>query len=96
MSLINDISEKLQQGKKKDVEALITEALDAGVSAREILNDGLLAGMNVAGAKFKANEIFVPEVLIAARAMKAGTELLKSHLVDADVEPVGKVVLGTV
>lgn len=96
MSLINDISEKLQQGKKKDVEALITEALDAGVSAREILNDGLLAGMNVVGAKFKANEIFVPEVLIAARAMKAGTELLKSHLVDADVKPVGKVVLGTV
>ena len=96
MSIINEISEKLQAGKTKDIKALIPQALEAGVTAKEILEDGLLAGMNIVGAKFKNNEIFVPEVLISARAMKAGTDILKPYLVSANVQAAGKVVLGTV
>ena len=96
MSIINEISEKLQAGKSKDIKTLIPQALEAGISAREILEDGLLAGMNIVGAKFKNNEIFVPEVLISARAMKTGTDILKPYLVSANVQAAGKVVLGTV
>ena len=96
MSIINEISEKLQAGKSKDIKTLIPQALEAGISAREILEEGLLAGMNIVGAKFKNNEIFVPEVLISARAMKTGTDILKPYLVSANVQAAGKVVLGTV
>ena len=74
MSITHEISEFLQKGRAKNVKALVQQALDEGVSASEILNDGLLAGMSVVGAKFKTNEIFVPEVLIAARALNAGEE----------------------
>ena len=95
-AILQEISEKLQQGKTKDIKVLVPQALEAGVPAKDILNDGLLAGMSIVGVKFKNNEVFVPEVLIAARAMKAGTEILKPYLVSADVKPVGKVVLGTV
>lgn len=95
-AILQEISEKLQQGKTKDIKILVPKALEEGVSAKDILNDGLLAGMSIIGTKFKNNEVFVPEVLIAARAMKAGSEILKPHLVSADVRPVGKVVLGTV
>lgn len=94
--ILLEISEKLQKGKTKDIKALVPQALEAGVPATEILNDGLLAGMSIIGVKFKNNEVFVPEVLIAARAMKAGTEILKPYLVSADAKPLGKVVLGTV
>lgn len=94
--ILLEISEKLQKGKTKDIKALVPQALEAGVPATEILNDGLLAGMSIIGTKFKNNEVFVPEVLIAARAMKAGTEILKPYLVSADAKPLGKVVLGTV
>ena len=94
--ILQEISEKLQKGKTKDIKALVPKALEEGVPAAEILNEGLLAGMNIVGIKFKNNEVFVPEVLIAARAMKAGAEILKPYLVSADVQPKGKVVLGTV
>lgn len=94
--ILLEISEKLQKGKTKDIKALVPQALEAGVPATEILNDGLLAGMSIIGVKFKNNEVFVPEVLIAARAMKAGTDILKPYLVSADAKPLGKVVLGTV
>ena len=94
--ILLEISEKLQKGKTKDIKALVPQALEAGVPATEILNDGLLAGMSIIGTKFKNNEVFVPEVLIAARAMKAGTDILKPYLVSADAKPLGKVVLGTV
>lgn len=94
--LLEEISLKLQKGKTKDIKLLVPKALEEGIPAKDILNDGLLAGMSVVGVKFKNNEIFVPEVLIAARAMKAGTEILKPHLVSDDAKPVGKVVLGTV
>lgn len=96
MSILEDISTKLQAGKKKDVAALVTTALEEGIPAQEILRDGLLAGMSVIGEKFKVNEVYVPEVLIAARAMKSGMELLKPHLVSEDVKPSGKVCIGTV
>ena len=73
MSILNDISENLQRGKAKVVKELVQQAIDQGLSAQEILEDGLLAGMNIIGAKFKANEVFVPEVLVAARAMNMGS-----------------------
>ena len=95
-AILQEISEKLQQGKTKDNKVLVPQALEEGVPAKDILNEGLLAGMSVIGVKFKNNEVFVPEVLIAARAMKTGTEILKPYLVSADVQPAGKVVLGTV
>ena len=95
MSILNEISENLQNGKRKVVAALVQQALDEGVPAGTILNDGLLAGMDVIGEKFKNNEVFIPEVLLAARSMNAGTELLKPFLAD-DAAAHGKVVLGTV
>ena len=96
MAILDEISEKLQQGKAKDIRTLVPQALAEGVSAEDILTRGLLAGMNVIGVKFKNNEVFVPEVLIAARAMNAGTEILKPYLAEQGVASVGTVVLGTV
>ena len=96
MAILDDISAKLQAGKRKDVAALCQQALDEGIPAATILNEGLLAGMDVVGAKFKANEIFVPQVLVAARSMNAGAEVLKPFLTDDSVSSSGKVVLGTV
>ena len=96
MSITHEISEFLQKGRAKNVKALVQQALDEGVAASEILNEGLLAGMAVVGAKFKTNEIFVPEVLIAARALNAGLAILEPILVEEGNEPVGKVVIGTV
>ncbi len=96
MEKMNQISAALQAGKAKDVKTLVQQAIDEGVPASTILNEGLVAGMNVIGDKFKNNEIYVPDVLIAARAMKAGTELLKPLLKEAGVQASGKVVIGTV
>ena len=92
----NEISLMVQEGNFKEVERLTQEALDGGLSAQDILNGGLIAGMDVIGDRFKRNECFVPTVLLAARAMKAGMALLKPILVDTGVESIGKVVLGTV
>ena len=75
---------------------MVQEAVDNGVSAQQILTEGLLSGMNVIGVKFKNNEVYVPDVLIAARAMKAGTEILKPLLVADGVKSAGRVILGTV
>lgn len=96
MSILLEISENLQRGKAKIVKELVQKALDEKVTAREILEQGLLSGMDVIGEKFKNNEVYVPEVLIAARAMNAGTEILKPYLAEEGVDAVGKVVLGTV
>lgn len=96
MSILNDISENLQRGKAKVVKELVQQAIDQGLSAQEILEDGLLAGMNIIGAKFKANEVFVPEVLVAARAMNMGSALLKPLLAESGVKATGKVCIGTV
>jgi corrinoid protein of di/trimethylamine methyltransferase len=96
MSILEDISQNLQDGKAKTVKELVQKALDDGIGAETILNEGLLKGMDVIGGKFKRDEVYVPDVLIAARAMKAGTELLKPALAMSGVKAVGKVVLGTV
>lgn len=96
MSIVNEISEAMQKGKAKKVKELVPQALEQGISAKTILEEGLLAGMNIVGEKFKNNEVFVPEVLVAARAMNAGTEILKPHMMSAGVEPLGKACLGTV
>jgi len=94
--LIADISTNLQAGKAKIVKELVQQALDSGVPVKQILDDGLLSGMSIIGNKFKNNEVFVPEVLVAARAMNHGMAVLKPHLVDANVKPIGKVCIGTV
>lgn len=96
MAILDDISEQLQKGKKKKVVEFCQQALDEGIPAGEILNNGLLAGMDIVGAKFKANEIFVPQVLVAARAMNAGAELLKPHLQAGEAINAGKICIGTV
>ena len=96
MEILSKISEALQKGKAKDVKVMVQEAVDAGISAQTILNEGLLAGMSIIGVKFKNNEVYVPDVLIAARAMKAGTEILKPLLAADGVKATGKIVLGTV
>lgn len=94
--LINEIGSKLTMGKAKDVKLLVQQALDEGIDAKEILNDGLLAAMNVIGEKFKNNEVFVPEVLVAARAMNAGISILEPKMLEEGNEPIGKAVVGTV
>lgn len=96
MEVLQDINRALQKGDAKGVQQGILKALDAGLEPKTILNEGLLAAMGEIGVKFKNNEVFVPEVLIAARAMNAGMELLKPGLIETGVKPTGSVVLGTV
>lgn len=96
MSILNEISENLQRGKAKIVKELVQQAIDENIPARDILEQGLLAGMDVVGEKFKKNEVFVPEVLVAARAMNMGATLLKPLLAEGGVEAAGKVCIGTV
>lgn len=94
--LIQEISEFLQKGRAKNVKKLVEEALEQGLDPKAILNEGLLDGMMIVGDKFKRNEVFVPEVLVAARAMTAGLTVLEPKLVEIGNEPVGKAVVGTV
>ena len=96
MELLNQISEKLQKGKAKDVKALVEQAIAENIPVKTILEEGLLSGMGIIGEKFKNNEVFVPEVLVAARAMNAGATLLKPLLAEAGVAATGKVCIGTV
>jgi 5-methyltetrahydrofolate--homocysteine methyltransferase len=86
----------MKSGKVVDVRKLVEAALAEGAAAQEILNSGLLEAMGEVGQRFKRNEVFVPEVLVAARAMKAGAEILKPHLVKAGVQSVATAVVGTV
>lgn len=95
-SILEQITESLIKGKANDVKALVQKALDEQINPAEILNNALLAGMSVIGERFKNNEVYVPEVLIAARAMKAGMEILKPVLTSEGVDPLGTVVMGTV
>ncbi|MDR0503189.1 MAG: corrinoid protein [Treponema sp.] len=94
--IFDEISELLQKGKAKDIVGSVQKALDAGAQPADILQDALMSGMNIVGGKFKRNEVFVPEVLIAARAMNKATEALKPHLAKAGVQPVGKAIICTV
>jgi len=90
-----EVSAALQKGRAKVVKELVQQAIDEGMSAKTILDDGLLSGMNIVGEKFKINELYVPDVLVAARAMNVGTALLKPLLVADGIESIGKVVIGT-
>jgi len=96
MSIVDDLSEGVQKGRVKDVLALIEAGLEAGIPAQELLDQGLLKGMSLLGVRFKNNEVFVPEVLIAARALNRGSAALKPHLIAAGVQARGKAVIGTV
>ena len=96
LPILEEMSGFLQKGRAKNVKALVEQALAEGVDPRDILNKGLLAGMMIIGEKFKNNEVFVPEVLVAARAMNAGITILEPKLVEVGNEPVGKAVIGTV
>ena len=93
---LNQISEELQSGKAKVVAQLVEEALGKGISAKDILEQGLLAGIDVIADKFKKNEVYVPEVIISARAMNAGVEVLKPHLAQSGAKPIGRALIGTV
>lgn len=93
---LQEISTQLQAGKAKNVKALVQQTIDEGIPARTILEEGLLSGMNIIGEKFKNNEVFVPEVLVAARAMNVGVALLKPLLAESGVKATGRVCIGTV
>lgn len=96
MTILEDISSAVQRGKKKEVKPLVQQAIDEGCDPVEILNEALVPAMDIIGEKFSAGEVFVPEMLVAARAMSAGTDILKPLLADEGAEPVGKAVIGTV
>ncbi len=94
--ILESISLSLQKGKAQDVKTFVKEALDNKITPKEILDNGLIQGMNIIGEKFKNNEVFVPEVLIAARAMNAGLEILRPVLLSEGVKPIGKALICTV
>jgi len=96
LELLTNIREKLIDGQDKEVENLIKQALNADISAQEILQKSLIKGMEVVGEKFKNNEFYIPEVLIAARAMKTGMTVLKPLLVESGIKPMGTMVIGTI
>ena len=96
MAILEEISTFLQQGRAPKVKELVQQAIDEGIEPQKILEEGLLSGMNIVGEKFKNNEVFVPEVLVAARAMNMGVGVLKPYLVQAGVESKGTAVIGTV
>jgi len=96
MDILNDIAARLEAGEDEEVGALTEKALAEKLPPKEILDRGLIAGMNAVGEKFRAHEIFLPDVLMAAKAMYAGLDRLKPHLEREGVPSAGKVVLGTV
>jgi 5-methyltetrahydrofolate--homocysteine methyltransferase len=96
MADMKALSEAIIRGDQNAAPQLTRDALAAGVSPGEVLEGGLIAGMNVIGKRFKANEVYIPEVLIAARAMKMSMEILEPRLVEAGIKPLGKAILGTV
>ena len=96
MAILEEISTLLQAGRAPKVKEAVQQALDEGLAPKVILEEGLLAGMSIVGDKFRDGEVFVPEVLIAARAMNKGVEVLKPHMASGDIADKGTVVIGTV
>lgn len=96
METLQELSLRLQQGRAKEMSEWIQKALDESIEPRRILEEGLLAGMGEIGEKFRLNQVFVPEVLMAARAMNVGTAYLKPHLIAQGVQPIGRACIGTV
>lgn len=96
MSILDEISDALQMGNAGAVALKTREALDNGIPPEQILTGGLIKGMDIIGTKFKNNEVFVPEVMLSARAMYAGLDIIKPKLTETGVKPAGRVVIGTV
>jgi methanogenic corrinoid protein MtbC1 len=96
MSKIEEIFAAVSAGKKKQVPGLVQQALEEGIAPEVILNDGMIQAMNEAGERFRLEQIYVPEMLVAARAMKAGVEVLKPYLAGDNSTARGKMVMGTV
>jgi len=96
MNVLEEIADKLIAGEIAAVEKLTQQALEEGRPAREILNQGLLPGMDVVGQRFKQNQIYIPEVVLAAKAMHTGMDLLRPHLEAGQIQPIARVVIGTV
>ena len=96
MADLQGLADAVIKGNQSEAVRLTQEALGEGVGPKKVLEDGLIAGMNVIGVRFKANEVYIPEVLISARAMKMAMEILEPQLAAAGVEPVGKAMIGTV
>lgn len=93
---IQAVYEAVLNGAMADTSGLVQQALDAGHGADTILKEGLIAAMGEIGARFESGEAYVPEMLVSAKSMKFGLELLRPHLVAADVKPIGRVVIGTI
>ena len=96
MADLNELAQAVISGNAPQAKELTQQAIDEGTDVQSVLNDGLIAGMSVVGDRFKKNEFYVPEVLIAARAMNQAMEVLEPQLAKAGVQPVATVVLGTV
>jgi len=96
MSRIQEISAAIENGKAKLIEGLVQDALDEGENPNSILDDAMIAAMGTIGAKFQANEVFVPEMLVAAKTMKKGVEILRPHLKSGSLGKLGKYIIGTV
>ncbi len=96
MADLQALAEAVIAGNRDETVRLTQAAVDEGVDVQDIINQGLIAGMNVVGEKFKNNEFYVPEVLIAARAMHAGMDVIKPLIAESDIQPRGRIVIGTV
>src|SRR5512143_2775463 len=94
--VLKQLAAKLYEGEEEVVAALVQQALDQGITPKEILTDGLIAGMDRVGCDFKAGDLYVPEVLIAAAAMHAGMNVLRPRLAGVHIATAGKCVIGTV
>jgi 5-methyltetrahydrofolate--homocysteine methyltransferase len=96
MADLKALADAIIKGDQNTAVAITKAALSEGMAAKDILDNGLIAGMAVVGGRFKRNEVYIPEVLISARAMKSATEILEPELAKAGVEPIGKFMIGTV
>jgi 5-methyltetrahydrofolate--homocysteine methyltransferase len=96
MEILIEISKQIEAGDNEKVYELTNDAIEKSIAPKQILNDGLISGMNVVGEKFRKYEIFLPDVLLAAKAMYAGMELLKPHFIKDGIPSPGKIVIGTV
>ncbi len=94
--MLKAIKDAVMKGDREAVASFTKEALDKGLGVKKILDEGLIAGMDIVGERFKCNEIFIPEVLIAAKAMQSGMALLEPHFLKHGIKPLGRVVIGTV
>ncbi|MEI6862776.1 MAG: corrinoid protein [Candidatus Omnitrophota bacterium] len=95
-TIFNDIKAALKKGDRVGVVDLVKKALDSGLEVRKIMDEALISGMEEIGSRFKKNEIFIPEVLISAKAMHSGMAVLEPHFLKCGIKPIGKVIIGTV